>query len=279
MTTGEDYSPFSSTPSAAAVMGGGTVAAVLGLAALATVGVAARGPLTEFVKYFSAVVDDLGPAGYFAYGLVYAGLEVLAVPAIPLTMTAGVVFGVVPGTAVVSAAATAAATASFLIARYAARERVQAYAAKSPRFAAVDRAIGRDGLRVVTLLRLSPLLPLAASSYLYGLTSVELGPYVLGSWLGMLPGTVAYVAAGSYGRALLGVGGEAGGAGGEGAAAAASGAMGPVQPWQVALGLALSAASLAYVGRLATKALEEATEEIEAEEREKEKEKAAARKG
>ena len=248
-------------------MGGGTAAAVLGLVALATVGVAARGPLTEFVQYFSAVVDDLGPAGYLAYGLVYAGLEVLAVPAIPLTMTAGVVFGVGPGTAVVSAAATAAATASFLIARYAARDRVQAYAAKSPRFAAVDRAIGRDGLRVVTLLRLSPLLPLAASSYLYGLTSVELGPYVLGSWLGMLPGTVAYVAAGSYGRALLGVEG-----GGEGAAAA----MGPaVQPWQVALGLALSAASLAYVGRLATKALEEATEEIAAEEKEKEKERAA----
>ncbi len=57
-----------------------------------------------------------------------------------------------------------------------------------PRFAAIDRAIGRDGFRVVTLLRLSPLLPLAASNYLYGLTSVELGPYVLGSWLGMLPG-------------------------------------------------------------------------------------------
>jgi uncharacterized membrane protein YdjX (TVP38/TMEM64 family) len=248
-------------------MGGGTVAAVLGLVALATVGVAARGPLTEFVKYFTAVVDDLGPAGYFAYGLVYCGLEVLSVPAIPLTMTAGVVFGLVPGTAVVSAAATAAATASFLIARYAARERVQAYAAKSPRFAAVDRAIGRDGLRVVTLLRLSPLLPLAASSYLYGLTSVELGPYVLGSWLGMLPGTVAYVAAGSYGRALLGVGG-----GGEGEGAVNS-MGGSVQPWQVALGLALSAASLAYVGRLATKALEEATEEIEAEEEEKRKKK------
>ncbi len=57
-----------------------------------------------------------------------------------------------------------------------------------PRFAAIDRAIGRDSFRVVTLLRLSPLLPLAASNYLYGLTSVELAPYVLGSWLGMLPG-------------------------------------------------------------------------------------------
>ena len=51
-----------------------------------------------------------------------------------------------------------------------------------------------------------------------------------------------------------------------------------MQPWQVALGLALSAASLAYVGRLATKALEEASEEIAAEEREKEEERAAGEK-
>jgi hypothetical protein len=59
---------------------------------------------------------------------------------------------------------------------------------KNKRFAAIDRAISRNGLKFVTLLRLSPLLPLAISNYLYGLTSVDLGSYVLGSWLGMLPG-------------------------------------------------------------------------------------------
>ena len=63
-------------------------------------------------------------------------------------------------------------------------------------FAAIDRAIGKDSFKVVLLLRLSPLLPLAASNYLYGLTSVALVPYILGSWLGMLPGTLAYVSAG-----------------------------------------------------------------------------------
>ena len=63
-------------------------------------------------------------------------------------------------------------------------------------FAAIDRAIGKDSFRVVLLLRLSPLLPLALSNYLYGLTSVDLVPYILGSWLGMLPGTLAYVTAG-----------------------------------------------------------------------------------
>ena len=80
------------------------------------------------MDYFITVVDKWGPLGYLAYGVVYMLLEIVAVPAIPLTMTAGVIFGVVPGTIVVSAAATAAATIAFLIARYAARDRVSSHA-------------------------------------------------------------------------------------------------------------------------------------------------------
>ena len=57
-----------------------------------------------------------------------------------------------------------------------------------PWFQAIDNAIGEDGFRVVALLRLSPLLPFALSNYLYGLTSVKPRPYILASWLGMLPG-------------------------------------------------------------------------------------------
>ena len=55
----------------------------------------------------------------------YTLLEILAVPAVPLTMTAGIIFGPVPGVIVVSGASTTAATLSFLIARYAARDRVR----------------------------------------------------------------------------------------------------------------------------------------------------------
>lgn len=198
----------------------------------------------------------------------YAGLEILAVPAIPLTMTAGVIFGPARGTAVVSVAATAAATAAFLIARYAARDRVARLAAQNRRFAAIDRAISRDGLRFVVLLRLSPLLPLAASNYLYGLTSVDLGSYVLGSWLGMLPGTYAYVTAGHLGKAALvaGEGGAGGGGGGENLLALLTGGS-EAGAWQLALGVGATALALGFVGRLAKNAVEEAEREAEEEER------------
>lgn len=75
-----------------------------------------------------------------------------------------------------------AATVAFLIARYLARDRILKLAKDNKKFLAIDKAIGEDGFRVVTLLRLSPLLPFSLGNYLYGLTSVQLGPYVLGRY-------------------------------------------------------------------------------------------------
>ncbi|KAL5673155.1 hypothetical protein ACJX0J_017461, partial [Zea mays] len=144
-----------------------------------------------------------GPAGYALFVLVYAGLEVLAIPAIPLTMSAGLLFGSVTGTIIVSISGTLAAAVAFLIARYFARERILKLVEGNKKFLAIDKAIGENGFKVVTLLRLSPLLPFSLGNYLYGLTSVKFLPYVLGSWLGMLPGSWAYVSAGAFGRAII----------------------------------------------------------------------------
>jgi len=212
-----------------------------GIALLIGGGYFFRGHIKTFLEFFIQAVDDWGPLGYLAYAAVYTGLEVLAVPAIPLTMTAGMIFGPYLGTLMVSASGTVAATIAFLIARYAARDKVLQFAQKNPKFAAIDRAIGRDGLKFVTLLRLSPLLPLAASNYLYGLTSVDLGSYVLGSWLGMLPGTYAYVGAGHVGKAVF--------MEGEGSLS--------VEMWQVGVGIGVTLIALGFVGQLAKKAIEE----------------------
>ena len=75
--------------------------------------------------------------------------------------------------------------------------------------------------------------------------SVDLPSYVAGSWLGMLPGTIAYVYAGNYGRALIDGDGDVGG----------------VKGWQVALGLGVTVLAVGYIGRLAKKALDDVEEE------------------
>ena len=68
---------------------------------------------------------------------------------------------------------------------------------RNPRFAAIDRAVGREGLKIVLLTRLSPVFPFNLLNYAFGLTTVSLRDYVLGSLVGMLPGTVMYVYLGS----------------------------------------------------------------------------------
>eukprot|EP00798_Chlamydomonas_sp_ICE-L_P024542 gene24542-10150_t len=118
-------------------------------------------------------------------------------------------------------------------------------ASQNSRWASIDRAIGKHGLTFVTLLRLSPLLPLSATNYLYGLTSVDFGSYVAGTWLGMLPGTCALVMAGDMGRAML-VEGQGGL---------------NVSPTQLGIGLGMSVVSLGFIGRLAKKAVEESEAE------------------
>ncbi|EPS58261.1 hypothetical protein M569_16555, partial [Genlisea aurea] len=167
------------------------------------VGYIYKDQINAFLTQFSGFIEgSYGPAGYALFVAVYAGLEILALPAIPLTMSAGLLFGSLIGTILVSISGTIAASVAFLIARYFARERILKLVEGNEKFLAIDKAIGENGFRVVTLLRLSPLLPFSLGNYLYGLTSVKFLPYVLGSWLGMLPGTWAYVTAGAFGRAL-----------------------------------------------------------------------------
>uniref|UniRef100_A0A804N9T6 VTT domain-containing protein n=1 Tax=Zea mays TaxID=4577 RepID=A0A804N9T6_MAIZE len=141
--------------------------------------------INTFLTQFSGFIDGYGPAGYALFVLVYAGLEVLAIPAIPLTMSAGLLFGSVTGTIIVSISGTLAAAVAFLIARYFARERILKLVEGNKKFLAIDKAIGENGFKVVTLLRLSPLLPFSLGNYLYGLTSVKFLPYVLGRFMGL----------------------------------------------------------------------------------------------
>jgi len=158
--------------------------------------------LQDSVEY----IDQLGPTGYLYFSLIYVVAEMLAIPAIPLTASAGYLFGVVPGTCVVLVSATIAAGGAFLIGRLFLREWVEGLISKSRKFAAIDEAISRKGFQLVLLLRLSPLLPFALSNYLYGMTKVNFAEYLLGTIIGFTPGTLGFVLTGQVGREIVGVG-------------------------------------------------------------------------
>jgi uncharacterized membrane protein YdjX (TVP38/TMEM64 family) len=127
---------------------------------------------------------------------------VLLLPGGIITLAAGFLFGVVTGTITVSIGSTLGASAAFLVGRTFARDWVRRKVATRPKFEAIDRAVGREGFRIVLLTRLSPIFPFNMQNYAYGLTGVRLWKYVLASWIGMLPGTLAYVYIGSGLRSL-----------------------------------------------------------------------------
>ncbi|MEO0415395.1 MAG: VTT domain-containing protein, partial [Verrucomicrobiota bacterium] len=60
-------------------------------------------------------------------------------------------------------------------------------------FGAIDKAVGKEGWKIVGLLRLSPLFPFSLLNYGLGLTSVKWLPYAVATFFGMLPGTFLYV--------------------------------------------------------------------------------------
>jgi uncharacterized membrane protein YdjX (TVP38/TMEM64 family) len=151
------------------------------------------GWMVDFIRW----VKGIGPAGGVLYAAVYIAGTALFFPGLPLTLGAGFIYGAVIGTLVVSPASVAGATLAFLIARYLARDWVARRLKKYPQAATMDRAIEKNGFKVVILLRLQPVLPFNMLNYALGLTSIRLRDYMLASWIGMFPATVLYVYLGS----------------------------------------------------------------------------------
>ena len=149
-----------------------------------------------------AMVESMGPQGVVYFGIAYTLAEILAIPAIPLTASAGYLFGPVQGTTVVLLSASIAAAISFLIGRTLLRDYVENVLQEYPKFAKLDRAIGKEGFKLMLLLRLSPIFPFALSNYLYGASSINFSAFFGGTLLGFAPGTMVYVCTGAFGKAL-----------------------------------------------------------------------------
>jgi uncharacterized membrane protein YdjX (TVP38/TMEM64 family) len=178
-------------------------AAALALALLVLAGRRVGG----YVPHFAAWVDGLGWWGPVVFALGYAVATVAFIPGSLMTLAAGALFGLVEGTVTVFFGATLGAALAFLVARYVARGAVERRFADNRRFGAIDRAVGREGLKIVTLLRLAPVFPFNLLNYGLGLTRVRFLHYLIAS-IGMLPGTFLYV---YYGKALGSLAAVAGG--------------------------------------------------------------------
>lgn len=127
-----------------------------------------------------------GPLLFVALAVV---LVVLAVPGTIATVAAGVLYGPVAGAVLAVVSASIGATSAFWIGRRFGRAAVLALV--GPRGAAIDARLAAAGWRGLLVLRLIPLVPFNALNYAAGLSSLSTPAYVVGTVLGILPGTVA----------------------------------------------------------------------------------------
>ncbi len=141
-----------------------------------------------------------GVSGMALYALVSGVSVVFFFPGSILMTAAGAAFGLTRGFLTAQAAASLGAALAFLVSRYLARPRVERWVASKPAFAAVDEAIGREAWKIVLLTRCCPVFPYIFQNYAFGLTRVSFFHYALGSFVGLIPTTLAFAYLGSLGR-------------------------------------------------------------------------------
>ncbi|PYJ31826.1 MAG: TVP38/TMEM64 family protein [Verrucomicrobia bacterium] len=160
-------------------------------------------PVQQWLRNFNDWVGQIGTAGIFIFIAVYAVATALMAPGSILTIGAGFAFGLWKGFLAVSTGATFGASLAFLVARFIARDKIEAIAKRNETFRKIDNAIGKEGAKLIFLLRLSPVIPFNLSNYFYGLTGVRFWPYVVASWIGMIPGTFLYIYIGVASKAAV----------------------------------------------------------------------------
>ena len=201
-----------------------------------------------YVPQFAAWVATLGVWGPIVFIAGYAIATVAFIPGSVLTLAAGAIFGLLKGIVIAFTAAVAGSSLAFLVTRHVARDAIERRLADNPRFSAIDRAVSAQGLKIVFLLRLSPVFPFNLLNYELGLTKVRFVDYMLASF-GMLPGTLLYV---YYGKLAGDVAALAGGVASE---------KGVADYAVLILGLVATIIVTTIVTRIARRALKEATGE------------------
>ena len=235
-----EIKPITETRTGSGARWGKLAAGLVGLAVLAVLGRTLGGYIPQFASW----VDSLGVLGPLVFIGGYAIATVALIPGSLMTLAAGAIFGLFEGVLYVLIGATLGAALAFLVSRYGARRAVERRLEGNTRLRAVDRAVAREGGKIVFLLRLSPIFSFVLLNYALGLTSVRFRDYLMAS-IGMLPGTFLYV---YYGKALGSLAAVAGGAEIERGAA----------DWiLLAVGLLATILVTTVVTRIARKALQE----------------------
>jgi len=180
--------------------------------------------------------------GVLAFALALAVLQMGLIPLSIFAVAGGMIFGFEKAFIAVQIGTNLGASINFLIARYVARSAVSRYLSHHEKFRLIDSAIGREGGKIIALLRLCPL-PFGLANYCYGLTAVRYQSYAIATFLAITPANALFPWVGASAQEGL---------------AALNGTSRPHSPAEyVLLGVGIVAAfcALAYITKVAKAAL------------------------
>ena len=140
--------------------------------------------------YLREKILGYGPLAPLMFLLIYSVATIFFLPGTPVTIAGGLIFGKFLGTVYTVIGATIGATIAFLIARFLGESFVEnLLKGKHKKIYEYDKKIEKNGFLVVLFLRLIPLFPFNALNFTFGLTKVKLKDYVLGTLIGIIPGS------------------------------------------------------------------------------------------
>jgi len=155
--------------------------------------------LDYFKSQQEAISNFYSENPYYSAGFfigIYIIVTALSLPgAAVMTLAGGAIFGLIEGTIWVSFASTIGATLAFLVSRTLLRETVQNKFSDSLK--SINSGIEKEGAFYLFGLRLVPLFPFFVINLVMGLTPIKTRQFFFISQLGMLPGTIVFVYAGT----------------------------------------------------------------------------------
>ncbi len=160
--------------------------------ALVAVALLAPHPAPQQIRDWA---DSVGPVFPLLFFLVHALVTVAPFPRTVFTLSAGLLFGPILGITLAVAATTVSAVLALLLVRALDRDQVAARLTH-PAVRAVDRRLARRGWLAVGSLRLIAPVPFSVINYCAGLSSVRMMPYLLATFVGIIPGTIGVVVLG-----------------------------------------------------------------------------------
>ena len=143
-----------------------------------------------------SIVEKAGPWAPAAYVGLFALLPAFFFPVAVLALAGGLLFGLGLGSLYTFIGAIINCALMFLLSRYVGRAQAERFIANklSPYWQdKLSKAGGKEGFLLLVILRLIPAVPYNLINYTYGLTPMAFRPYMLGSALGIIPGTLVFI--------------------------------------------------------------------------------------